>query len=235
VRRMYDRSLSDRWKDLKMVLWKPWLTVQYGDITVHYKHRLEGGGQEQGQDLVQSIEDLNMPRQGRVFEWCAGPGFIGFSLLARGHCDSLCLADINPYAVKAARRTVGANALEDRVAVYLSDGLEHIPESERWDLVVATPVHFADRYEGSLRAHDPDWRIHREFYENVTRFLNPGGVILIQECWQGSTPQTFKPMIEDSGLKIVYESEPAGAPGRAAQFYNLASMRAGDTVPDWLR
>ena len=34
------------------------------------------------------------------------------------------------------------NGLQDRVRVYLSDGLNGIPSSEKWDLVVSNPPHF---------------------------------------------------------------------------------------------
>jgi isocitrate dehydrogenase len=131
-----------------------------------------------------------MPKQRRVFEWCAGPGFIGFSLLAHDLCETLCLADVNPEAVAACRRTLEANRLSDRVSVYQSDNLKDIPASERWDLVVSNPPHFAgdyilgertDEYRGDRRAHDPDWRIHREFFATVAPFLSTGGVIILQE------------------------------------------------------
>lgn len=233
--RMYSRSLRNRWKDLKMVLWKPWLRVEYEGIEVHYKHRLDGGGSTFGQDYIRFARERKLPRQGRVFEWCAGPGFIGFSLLAHGYAESLCVADINPHAVKAARRTIRANRLEDRVNAYVSDNLCSLPASERWDLVVGNPVHFADAYHGSIRAHDPGWRIHEEFYRRVGDFLAPQGVVLIQECCDGSSAETFKPMIEANGLQMVHDSGPLDFPGWETQFYFLASMRAGSAIPAWLR
>ena len=80
------------------------------------------------------------------FSGARGPGFIGFALLGYGFCDTLCLADINPEAVDACRRTVIQNRLAERVAVYHSDNLDGIPASEQWDLVVGNPPHFVDRF-----------------------------------------------------------------------------------------
>jgi methylase of polypeptide subunit release factors len=116
-----------------------------------------------------------MPRQGRVFEWCAGPGFIGFALLGYGFCDTLCLADVNPEAVEACRRTVAQNRLAERVAVYHSDNLDGIPASEQWDLVVGNPPRFVDISPGELRFHDEDWKLHRRFFSTIGSFLKPGG------------------------------------------------------------
>ena len=58
----------------------PWRQVTYGDVRVHYRQHLDGGGTYFGQDFVPYLELRHMPRQQRVFEWCAGPGFIGFSI-----------------------------------------------------------------------------------------------------------------------------------------------------------
>ena len=160
-------------------------------MRVSYKQHLDGGGSTFGQDFVPLLRDRGMPKVARAFEWCAGPGFIGFSLLAQGLCETLCLADVNPEAVAACRRSVARNRLEAKVAVYLSDNLEDIPASEQWDLVVSNPPHFIDSGIGHLRYHDPDWRVHRGFFGTVARHLKPGGVVVLQENNAGSTPDTF--------------------------------------------
>jgi hypothetical protein len=143
-------------------LW-PWRKRSFGGVRVHYMKHLDGGGSGFGQDYVSYLQGRGMPRQARVYEWCSGPAFIGFSLLGHGLAETLCLADINPEAVEVCRRTIADNRLEDRVAVYHSDNLKDIPASERWDLVVSNPPHFVDDLIGDLRGHDPDWSIHRGF------------------------------------------------------------------------
>ena len=118
-----------------------------------------------------SLKSRGMPKQKRAFEWCCGPGFIGFSMLGNGLCETLCLSDINPAAVSSCQHTVRVNKLSDRVSVYQSDNLKSIPRSEMWNLIVSNPPHFIDQYEGDIRAHDPDWRIHRNFFETVSDHL----------------------------------------------------------------
>lgn len=174
--------------------------ANYRGIRVAYQPHLDGGGSGFGQVYVPVVRTL-FGRIGRVYEFCAGPGFIGFSLLAHGLCDSLCLSDINPEAVKAARETVRRNGLESRVSVYESDALDQIPESESWDLVVSNPPHFKDEYEGSIRHYDANWEIHRRFYADVVRHLNPSASVLIQENYDGSEASDFDGMISSSGLQ----------------------------------
>lgn len=172
-----------------------------------------------------------MPKQQRVFEWCAGPAFIGFSLLANGLCETLCVADINDQAVEACRKTVRDNELTDRVSVYEFDNLLSIPPSEKWDLVVGNPPFYPEQHGTEICAHDEGWHIHRGFFANVGRFLIPGGVILLQEANDSSTAETFRNMIEGAGLSIalVHGSEP----GKEGVFF-MGVIRHGETPPAWL-
>jgi predicted RNA methylase len=214
---------------------KPWRRTSYGDIAVNYRDHLDGGGRTSGMEYLPLFHDLGMPRQGRVFEWCAGPGFIGFALLGYGFCDSLCLADVNPEAVHACRRTVAQNRLTERVAVYHSDNLEDIPASEQWDLVVGNPPHFVDISPGELRFHDEDWKLHRNFFGTIDRFLKPGGIIVLLENNRGSTAETFRTMIEAAGLRIVFVHNCEGRRTPYTRIYYLGIARQGDAVPSWAR
>src|ERR1700722_6840762 len=101
------------WKRQRRRYIKPWLKklngwkhVSYDGVRVHFKKHLDGGGKSFGQDFIPFLRLRGMPPQQRVFEWCTGPGFIGFSLLAHGLAETLCLADVNPEAVAACRRTI---------------------------------------------------------------------------------------------------------------------------------
>ncbi len=224
-RRRYVRPFFGRFQS--------WRSATYGGIRVHYKRHLDGGGTGFGQDFIPFLRGRGMPKQARAFEWCAGPAFIGFSMLGHGLCETLCLADINPQAVAACRRTIEDNALGARVSLYQSNGLNDIPPSERWDLVVSNPPHFVDAYAGELRTHDPGWSIHRDFFSKIGAFLKPNGVVVLQENNAGSTAETFRDMIEQAGLSIVFVDGciPQRTPDH--RFYYIGIMRRGDTPPAW--
>jgi SAM-dependent methyltransferase len=230
------------WKQQRRRYIKPWLNkfnrwkqVDYGRTRVHFKKHLDGGGNDFGQDFIPFLELRQMPHQQRVFEWCSGPGFIGFSLLAHGLAETLCLADVNVEAVEACRRTVAENALAKRVSVYHSDNLKDIPDTERWDLIVSNPPHFADDWIGDLRTYDEGWHLHREFFASVGRFLKPEGVIVLQENNRGSTPETFASMIDEAGLATVFVAECRPKRTSYDRFYFMGIMRRGDRHPDWVR
>jgi methylase of polypeptide subunit release factors len=232
--------MESSWKRLRRNYFKPlsnrlhrWKSTSFGGIRVQFKKHLDGGGSSFGQDLITFLQLRGMPQQQRVFEWCAGPGFIGFSLLGHGLAKTLCLADINPEAVEACRRTIADNGLTDRVSVYRSDGLKDIPAAERWDLVVSNPPHFIDDWIGDLRSYDDGWHLHREFFASIARFLNPGGIIVLQENNRGSTAEMFRPMIEQSGLAMVFVAECRPQRTLHDRFYYIGVMRRGDTPPAW--
>lgn len=184
-----------------------------GAINVFFTQELDGGGAKFGQEYVNTVYDL-FAKEGRVFrrvhEFCAGPGFIGFSLLAHGLCQTLSLSDVHPKAVRAMRYTVSENRLEGLVDVYESDSLEGIPDNEVWDLVVSNPPHFpnsrtADGDPDRLTRTDVDlnWEIHKRFYSRVAKHLAPDGIALLQEFSGGSSPEDFAQMITEAGLKPV--------------------------------
>lgn len=211
-----------------------YLYQSYGTLSVAWTPELNGGGTHFGQQYVPFFEK-RIGRTGRVFEFCAGPGFIGFSLLAHGLCDSLCLADVNPAAVEAVRHTIALNALEERVSVYLSDVLSDIPPTEQWDVVVANPPHIMSRQtaRGSLRLNDPDWDVHRRFYAGVRSHLKPHGQCILQETYRGSRESTFVPMLEGSGLEYVGSymlAEGEGTKPLNTYYFFCSRVRHSDVV-----
>jgi predicted RNA methylase len=212
---------------------RPSRHVRYAGIGISYREELDGGGTGFGQDFISFFTARGMPKQKRIFEWCSGPGFISFSLLGHGFCETLCLADINPVAVASCKRTVEVNKLGDRVSVYQSDNLKNIPRSEKWDLVVSNPPHFVDQYEGDLRAHDPDWQIHREFFATIGEFLTTGGIVVLQENNRGSTVEVFRQMIEQSGLEIVFTDGDSPTLTKESSFFYIGIVRRGAAPPQW--
>jgi predicted RNA methylase len=195
---------------------------RYG-VLVFDRPDLDGGGHEFGQDYARALRDIGLSNCSRIFEFCSGPGYIGYSLLAHGFCRSLALADINPVAIEAARMTASYNGLSDRVSVYLSDGLAQIPDSEKWDLVVSNPPHFLEwKGDTRLRCEDKGWEIHRRFYAGVKKFLNPGASVFLQENALGSSPEDFAPMIREAGGRVI-QTFPGPDIGPGGRMYYILS------------
>jgi hypothetical protein len=185
-----------------------YLTDRYGDLTVFWRPELSGGGRTFGQQIVEFVGDRLGPAE-CAFEWCCGPGFIGFSLLAAGLCRRLILADVNPAAVAAVQRTIDYNKIGHRVRVYVSDGLDDVPQDERWDLAVGNPPHInehpdiPDFGKPPIIYMDPGWGAHRAFYARVRDWLRLGANVVVQEDSRYSEPDDFREMVRTSGLTWV--------------------------------
>ena len=177
----------------------------YNGLVVFHRPELNGGGLTHGQNVPRVLLEFGLKRCERLFEFCAGPGYIGYNLLANGFCERLVLSDINPEAVGAAQYTAKFNGVEHLVEIYLSDGLDQIPADERWDLVVANPPAFGRRVESEpdLIAYDAEWALHRRFYASVKKFMKPGGHAVMVEDLGYSTPEVFEPMIRAGGGRLV--------------------------------
>lgn len=200
-------------------------TVTYKNIHVKYLSYLHGGGMGFGQQFLQVVKE-RFGHVDHVFEYCAGPGFIGFSLLANKLCDRLTLADINPDAIVSVQETIRANKLEGRVKVYQSDCLDSIPAQEKWDLIVSNPPHWPateKEYKENIRNFDPHLIVHKKFYQDIRKFLKPKGTILFQELEAATSVEDFRQMIEENGLEIkdVFKIKPLSVLECVMRFKNI--------------
>jgi methylase of polypeptide subunit release factors len=179
-------------------------------IQVYYDSWMDGGGTWFGQEYADIIRE-RYPN--RIFdccyEWCSGPGYIGFNILANKLCQNLTLSDRYESAiVDAVATTVRVNQLEDQVSAYVGSSLSVLPVHEQFDLVVANPPHYLecpgdDNYQRI--AVDIDWQAHQDFFNHIGQHLTDNGVILLQENQAGSLngAEDFRPFIEQNNLKIT--------------------------------
>jgi hypothetical protein len=182
-------------------------------LNVFYLAGQNGGGTGFGQDYI-SVINKKYPNRvfHKAYEWCAGPGFIAYSLLDHGICKNICLSDIHDPALLCAEETMMyvSNQVKNNVSIYLLKDLALLPRHEMFDLVVANPPH-APVYEvehlltdnRNRITSDINWEAHRNFFANIKNNLTDDGVILLQENHAGSTLEDFLPFIENSGLKVT--------------------------------
>jgi methylase of polypeptide subunit release factors len=175
---------------------------------VYYNSDQDGGGTWFGQEYVSVIQQRYHRQFGTCLEWCSGPGFIGFALLAHGVCDQLCLMDKHAPAAEAVTATSRANLCGDKVSFHCCDRIQDLQHSSKFNLIVANPPHYLecpgdDNYRRI--AVDTGWQTHREFYANIGRHMHQDSIILLQENQAGSLdgPAEFRDMIDRAGLQIT--------------------------------
>ncbi len=200
--------------------------VIYNGISVFGKPSLDGGGSEFGQDYSKCLLMLGLKRCESIYEFCAGPAYIGYSLLANGFCEKLTLADIDPKAVEIAKATASYNGIENLVNIYLSDCLDGIPRSEQWDLVVGNPPHclVTEKTHTNIKIYDQDWRVHRRFYNKIKMFMKKDGYVVLLESCGGSSADIFKPMIKEGGGRFIKTILEQDVSGKKNGFYYIVSQ-----------
>lgn len=192
-------------------------------ITVYYDSWMEGGGTWFGQEYIDIVRERYPNRQfKKCYEWCSGPGFIGFGLLDHELCENICLSDIYESAIDRVLNHTAkdhVNQCEHQVSAYATGTLHTLPDHEQFDLVVANPPHFltcpGDENMQRIKV-DGGWAAHRDFFRYIGQHLLPDGVILLQENQAGSIGGVadFEQMIKDNGL-IVTDSF------RSPKFYEV--------------
>ena len=203
------------------------ITTGVNNYKVQYDSWLDGGGTWFGQEYVDIVEKKYLRKFTRAYEWCSGPGFIGFNLLDHAICTGLCLSDIYQPAIDRVKDTLKINKLNN-VTVYHTGQVGNLPNYEEFDLVVANPPHFLecpgdDNYQRI--AVDQDWAAHQEFFANIGQHLLPDGIILLQENQAGSLrrEKEFEQYIDKAGLEItdVFNSPNHYTPNHYTQIYYI--------------
>ena len=126
-----------------------------------------------------------------AFEWCSGPGWIGFGLLDREIAEHVTFGDINPEAIECVGESIDLNGVENMCEAYVSPNFDNIPEYETFDLVVGNPPSYCNLNpehpayhlnSGDLRPNDPGWVAHIDFYHHLPDYLEDGGRCVILEA-----------------------------------------------------
>ena len=150
----------------------------------------DGGGSTQYADFIDFFKEKgdDLPKYKNCLEWCAGPGFIGYSLLDTEVCQHVTFMDIHEPAIDDARNNAIFNNLTDRTSFYTIDAIHKLPTDLKFDLVVGNPPHSLKASEEWLNNKglfrlivDLDWKIHEEFFAHITDYLLPGAEVILSE------------------------------------------------------
>jgi len=182
--------------------------IQYFDLKIHWTKDLDGCGNTMIDDFIDATQAISQDKKfNNTLEWCSGPGYWGFGLLATGITKNITLADIYEPNQPAVLQTIKENNLESKAQFFLSDNFTNIPQ-QKFDLIVANPPHFnmdpyVAHYDDPRKYKDLDWSIHKNFFNCVGDYLTDDGIIVLAENVWGSNPGTFKDMITNNGLQIT--------------------------------
>ena len=168
------------WLGDQLHTWK----LKDNHIPIEYPHFLNGGGALQIPIFIRYLHSLEGHHFERAFEWCAGVGIIGLSLLQEGYFKHLTMADLSKQAIYYAENSLKGTALSNSVDCYHSDNFKSVPK-EKYDLIFGNPP-FYESYNKFYvrdksqrnRGEDKNWHIHLDFFNHVSDYLNDDGHII---------------------------------------------------------
>jgi hypothetical protein len=176
-------------------------TVVCQGIEINYHPEMECGGIEKAPMFIDVVE-LIAP--GRIFdhclEWCSGPGFIGFSLLGKGLCRKLDLADIWKPSLSAAK---AVNAFND-VTTWHIRRLSDIQPPQKYDLIVGNPPwNPGNLLNKSRLTCDPGLATLKNFLLDAKNYLTPNGLIVLVEGQEDTGPKDILSVLGGTGLQLT--------------------------------
>jgi hypothetical protein len=183
------------------------------DIIVYNHKEFEGGAMGWSTEMMDFIYSIHGNRKfTNCMEWCSGIGLQGFNLLTHEFCENLWLGDIYKPALRVAQKTIDKlpSKYQGRVDTIHMKSPQDIPNNLKFDLIIGSPIHWDNNDHPMInsilfndrRSGDPDWLVHKEFFNNIKKNLANDGIIILQEQIFASGPKTFEKFITDGGLKI---------------------------------
>ena len=164
------------------------------NINITWNHGDDGGGSTHYVDFLNAIGTEK--KYNNCLEWCAGLSAVAFSLLDADIAENIVLMDLYEPALIKAQENAKNNKLVDKVSVRVCDRVESLPLTDKFDLVVSNPPHddngsWIDECNPNLSKDekdtvirltiDKDWNLHKEFFKNITKYLNPNAELYISE------------------------------------------------------
>lgn len=191
--------------------------TEIDDIKVYYRQDLDGGGLSLCKDYPDAIRFLYADQCfDSCLEWCSGPGFIGFALFTEKICNHLYLNDFFEPAILACNKTIDLMpaSYKNRVRTIHAESLADFPAEITFDLVVANPPHFPN-FNFLLASNnkiknsdyrieiDQNWKIHKNFFSNIKKYLRPNAKIVLVENINGMSPWDMKKLFDSSEFQIT--------------------------------
>lgn len=173
---------------------------------VYYEEYLDGGGTWFGVETIKNNLVISNINKGKILEMCSGPGFMGFYLNFMGLADELYLIDINEENKDCINETIKFNKLTNTKFIH-SDTFESFAKNIIFDTIVSNPPHFTscvlDKPEHQeLTTIDKEWKFHKNFFNNVEKFMNENTKIIFIENYQGMSVKDIRHLINNTNLKI---------------------------------
>ena len=188
------------------------LTFNNG-IHIEWNPGDDGGGSTHYVDFLNAIGTEK--KYNNCLEWCAGLSAIAFSLIDANIVENIVLMDLYEPALIKVQENAKNNNIIDNVSIRLCDKISSLPLTDKFDLVVSNPPHsvsdhwIEELYSSESQSQkdlvyrltvDKNWELHKEFFKNITKYINQNADLYISETSEGSW---FVDWAKEVGLNLI--------------------------------
>lgn len=166
---------------------------------------------EPAEDTFLIAENLKVTEGDTVLEVGTGCGIL--AVLAAEKAETVVAVDVNPYAIKCARRNAEKNGVKERIEFRCGDLFQPIKQNERFSLIL-----FNAPYLPSEKDEEKSWigkawaggqngrKVVDRFIVNAPNLLTEGGKIMLVQSSLTDVNRTTE-MFGESGLRASVAAE----------------------------
>jgi release factor glutamine methyltransferase len=164
------------------------------------------------------VRNFRIPAGGSVLDVGTGSGVIAVFACYQGAGRVLAL-DVNPAAIKSARRNAREHGFGDVMEVRRSNLFEKVGD-EQFDVITANlPFRNKPAHDVVARSQwDTEFQTNIGFFRDVRRYLKPGGRIYFSHSNFGAVEEVRR-LAKAAGFSIRMMARTPAAKAEARQFY----------------
>ncbi len=152
---------------------------------------------EPAEDTFLAADNLIVTKNDRVLDMGTGSGIL--AVLAAKRAKEVVAVDINPHAVRCARKNAEANKLADKIDIRRGDLFQPIRRNEKFSLII-----FNAPYLPSMRRETRSWlsrawaggptgrQVINQFIDEAPRYLEKKGRILLVQSSLANVNDTMR-------------------------------------------
>lgn len=172
-------------------------------------------------DSAPLIKNLKISAHEKVLDVCTGSGIIAIFAALKGAKEVLAV-DINPIAIKSARKNAKRFKVNKKVKFRVSNMFSAIKENEKFDVITGNLPFMNKKARDCVEATqwDTNLHCHKELFKHAKKHLNKNGRMYLAQASFGAVKEMQK-LAKKAGFKVKLLAKKKSSLYRKEYFYGF--------------